>query len=489
MQNKVDEERVTLPKNLANQVNKVLVGKGLRDSQNLSNDFSVEELNQIEQLWLGSIEQCDEMVKFPNLRRVVIGSYNTNRPFYPLRENQWRKFVTVAQNVERIELHNLFGLSEFDCSKFKNLKQVKLQNCQDLKTVSNYKDLENIELLGNENLKFDAQEIVNKILKNYKEGKNIHCDCDLGMSYQIMQNIMPIMLDDENFINYLYENIHFKQPMFHGGVVKYDFSDVVKLVFKTQDIIDEIIDKNDSPEQKAMNILVWLNKNCRVDYINAPQMDDNVTMGYVPQDYYLENLKSSYPLAENGIYGPIMEGRAICEGAARGFSYLCNAAGVETSYLVVHRANKDFQKQVKENSNYNENIPATHIMNYIRLNETEGTLVDAVGVMRKLDTKIVDNFNFSYRPSDLERSGVVVRHMNLPTGCVAFSTRKILGLTKNAYVKVYDVSNPEKFTEQIRKKNKTRDAEKKEQLKKRREVIEEEKDETNKQIADFFRQM
>lgn len=462
---------IRLPKAVAEQVEDILVDAGVRKTKTGTNVFSQEELSKITTLNLASIEQVDVLKNFPNIKSLKIGCYNTNRVFYPLKEEQWKTLIEFSSGIENLEITNLFGLNEFDASDFKSLKTLKLTSCQDLRTLKNVENLDNLQLLGNEYLRYDFSLIGKKIIENYKSGKNVVCQCDIGRSCEIMREIYPLMQQDENFLNYAYKYVKFKQTLFSGLSVDYNLFDVLELTEKTNKIINKIIKPEDGKIQKTMAILVWLNKNSRIDFLSTSQLDDKIHMKYIPEDVYLKNKAGEYPYSECGVYGPIMDGKTICEGAARAFNFLCRAAGVETSFIQIHMANKSFYGQKQKNERVNENIYPSHIMTVVHLGKDSGTVVDPLGVMRKLDNKLMDAFNYGFREQDLANSGCIVKHAHFPKTTKLISYKKILLTTKTAYERVYDTSNPEKFRNDIIKRMKTRKEQKQKDIETREKII------------------
>lgn len=464
-------DNITLPKAVAEQVEDILVDAGIRQNKTGDRSFSKDELSKISALTLASIEQVDVLKHFPNLKDLKIGCYNTNRVFYPMKQEDWNTLLSCADGIENLEITNLFGLTEFDASKFKNLKTLKLASCQDLRTLKNVEKLTNIQLLGNEFLKYDFGLIGKKIIENYKNGVDVVCQCDIGRSCEIMNTIYPLMQQDEKFLKYVGKNVKFKQTLFNGLSVDYHLFDVLELTEKTNKIISKIIKPEDDKIQKTMSILVWLNKNARIDFLNTSQLDDKIHMKYIPEDVYLKNKEGEYPYSECGVYGPIMEGKTICEGAARAFNYLCRAAGVETSFIQIHMTNKSFYAEKQKNERVNENIHPSHIMTVVHFGKDSGTVVDPLGIMRKLDNKLMDVFNYGFREEDLANSGCVVKHAHFPKTTKLISYNKILSTTKTAYQRVYDTSNPEKFRNDIITKIKTRKEQKQQDIKMREKIM------------------
>lgn len=92
---------------------------------------------------------------------------------------------------------------------------------------------------------------------------------------------------------------------------------------ESEDILNDIIDKDMSDEDKIYAIYTWFEDNCEYDDEAYKDCADNK---YMKQD------SDKYEYAYNA-YGAIVEHKALCQGYAAGFNLLCNKAGIRSELI------------------------------------------------------------------------------------------------------------------------------------------------------------
>lgn len=98
-----------------------------------------------------------------------------------------------------------------------------------------------------------------------------------------------------------------------------EYNGEFEVVFTYRMTADEISSMNMAAEKAAKNIIAQL----------SPDMDDYEKLKFF-HDYLILNCETDkqYDFADT-VYGALVEKKALCEGYAKAFAYLCNLAGIE----------------------------------------------------------------------------------------------------------------------------------------------------------------
>lgn len=109
----------------------------------------------------------------------------------------------------------------------------------------------------------------------------------------------------------------------HRGIDINEVTQDFEVVFKYRFTADEISSMNIASERAAREIMAQL----------TPDMDDYDKLKYF-HDYLVLNCENDTesPYSET-IYGALVQKKALCEGYAKAFSYLCNLAGIENTIV------------------------------------------------------------------------------------------------------------------------------------------------------------
>lgn len=109
----------------------------------------------------------------------------------------------------------------------------------------------------------------------------------------------------------------------HRGIDINEVTQDFEVVFKYRFTADEISSMNIASERAAREIMAQL----------TPDMDDYDKLKYF-HDYLVLNCENDTesPYSDT-IYGALVQKKALCEGYAKAFSYLCNLAGIENTIV------------------------------------------------------------------------------------------------------------------------------------------------------------
>ena len=112
-------------------------------------------------------------------------------------------------------------------------------------------------------------------------------------------------------------------------------------------------------------------------------------------------------------------------------------------------------------------------MSVVRLDADTVTIVDSVGAVRDLDTKLVDNYNIGYSFNDLDKNNVIVRFCDCGEykKCKVLTLKEVLSCTKKAYESVYKEKDPAKLKKMVLDKNTAKRQYKNKRLKEKEVIL------------------
>ena len=165
-------------------------------------------------------------------------------------------------------------------------------------------------------------------MKTDSVSRSVLTDSELELYDSILNDIgffsetAPLTVDS-NIYNKVSELVRIEQlayPQVSGVSYEYNISEQrFDLIYSYRFTADEVTRMNLAAENAAEKIMEGI----------VPGMDDYEKLKYF-HDYIILNCESSTddPYADT-IYGALVKGKALCEGYAKAFSYLCNLAGIE----------------------------------------------------------------------------------------------------------------------------------------------------------------
>ena len=117
--------------------------------------FSREELDNITELDLRwkKVGNIEDIVKLPNLKRLVISSEKLNRvpkiedKRVEKEQQELKEYIENLKGIESLEIYNEEKLVKLDTSKLINLKILKIDNNPNLKEISGIDKNLNLEIL------------------------------------------------------------------------------------------------------------------------------------------------------------------------------------------------------------------------------------------------------------------------------------------------------------------------------------------------------
>lgn len=132
---------------------------------------------------------------------------------------------------------------------------------------------------------------------------------------------------DSSILQRILEVIRIEQfAYFHVSNRKVDFNEQTQnfeVVYDYRFTADEISSMNIASERTAREIINGI----------TPDMDDYDKLKYF-HDYLVLNCENDTESPySNTIYGALVKKKALCEGYAKAFSYLCNLAGIENTIV------------------------------------------------------------------------------------------------------------------------------------------------------------